>query len=149
GPVPAAARVLIDGAARAVSEGVAGTRLVRVDGLAPGMRHELKIVAEDGTSADVDRFFPGFFETPPAPRAAQVASFATLNDLHFGEPRFGGTMLPDGSYGDEAPGHPAVTEDEGDVPYWQLMNEDAVTDVNASGVDLVVIKGDIADSGRP
>lgn len=148
GPTDARARVLIDGVERASSEGSAGTRLVRIDGLAPATRHEIQIVAEDGDRAEIDRFFPGVVVTLPAPTSPQVASFATLNDLHFGEERFGGTLLADGSYGAEAAGYPAVTEDEGDVPYWRVMNEDAVADINASGVDCVVIKGDIADQGR-
>jgi len=148
GPVDAPARVLIDGVPRAESAGVAGTRLVRVEGLAPGSRHAIAIEAEDGTRAAPDRYFPAEVETLAEPRGRLVASFATLNDLHFGEPRFGGTLLADGSYGPEADGHPAVTEDEGETPYWRVMNEDAVADINAAGVDLVVIKGDIADTGR-
>lgn len=148
GPVDARARVLVDGVPRAESAGVAGTRLVRVEGLAPGTRHAIAIAAEDGSRAAPDRYFSGEVETLAAPRGREVASFATLNDLHFGEPRFGGTLLADGSYGPAAAGHPAITEDEGDVPYWRVMNEDAVADVNAAGVDLVVIKGDIADTGR-
>ncbi|HEY8517392.1 MAG TPA: metallophosphoesterase [Candidatus Binatia bacterium] len=148
GPVDATARVLVDGVARATSAGVAGTRLVRVEGLAPGTRHRIEIVAEDGARAEPDPFFPGVVETLPACRAREVASFATLNDLHFGEERFGGVLLADGSYGDEAPDYPLVRETEGDVPYWKMMNEDAVADINASAVDFVVIKGDIADQGR-
>ena len=148
GVVDAPADVVVDGAVRAVSAAVRGTRLVRVEGLAPGTRHQVRIVATDGAEAAIDRFFPSVVETLPAPDARAVASFATLNDLHFGEPRFGGTLLADGSYGDEAVGYPAVSHDDGDIPYWRVMNEDAVADINAAGVDLAVIKGDIADSGR-
>jgi len=148
GAVDAHAEVLVDGVPRALSAGVAGTRLVRVEGLAPGTRHEIAIVAEDGTRAASDRFFASVVDTLPGTGAHPVASFATLNDLHFGEPRFGGTLQADGSYGAEAAGYPAVRDDDGDVPYWQIMNEDAVADINSAGVDFVVIKGDIADSGR-
>jgi 3',5'-cyclic AMP phosphodiesterase CpdA len=56
-------------------------------------------------------------------------------------------MTEDNEYGDPAPGFPIVRETDGDVPYWKLMNEDAVADINAAGVDAVVIKGDIADRG--
>jgi Icc protein len=148
GDVDARADVVIDGTVRATTEGVAGTRLVRIAGLAPGTQHQVQIVAAGGARAAVDRFFPGIVDTLPAIAAPQVASFATLNDLHFGEPRFGGTLLADGSYGPEAPGHAAVSDDEAGPPYWRVMNEDAVADINAADVDLVVIKGDIADSGR-
>ncbi len=147
-PVDAPAEVLVDGEVRARSEGPAGTRLVRLDGLAPGRRHALEIRAAGGARAVPDPYFPGEVTTLPAPSGRETASFATLNDLHFGEERFGGTLLADGSYGPEAPGFPAVSADEGDVPYWRVMNEDAVADINAAGVDLVVLKGDIADRGR-
>jgi hypothetical protein len=100
GPVDAPARVLVDGVPRATSAGIQGTRLVRVDGLTPATRHRIDVVAEGGARAAADRFFPGVVDTLPACDARLVASFATLNDLHFGEERFGGVLLADGSYGD-------------------------------------------------
>jgi 3',5'-cyclic AMP phosphodiesterase CpdA len=148
GPVDARADVLVDGSPRAASEGVAGTRLVLLSGLRPGTQHHIDIVAPGGARAAADRFFPGVVTTLPAARGRQTASFATLNDLHFGEPRFGGTLLPDGSYGAAAEGFADVSDGEGDEPYWKVMNDDAVADINAAEVDLVVIKGDIADAGR-
>ena len=42
-----------------------------------------------------------------------------------------------------------VRESDTEVPYWRFMNEDAIAEINAQGVDLAVIKGDIADVGRP
>ena len=84
-----------------------------------------------------------------APRPSETASFATLNDLHFGEPRFGGTLLANGDYGPEAPGFPSIRADDTEVPYWRFMNEDAIAEINAAGVDATFIKGDIADVGRP
>jgi Icc protein len=147
--VDAEAFVRLNGAVRVRVDGVAGTRLVRIDGLEPATSYRIEITAQGASTPAPDRFFSGVVETMPDPRARQVASFATLNDLHFGEPRFGGTLLADGGYGDEAPGYPAVRETDDDVPYWLAMNEDAVADVNAAGVDAVVVKGDIADQGRP
>ena len=41
-----------------------------------------------------------------------------------------------------------VRETDTEVPYWRFMNEDAIAEINAQGVDLAVIKGDIADVGR-
>jgi hypothetical protein len=146
GPVDAEARVLVDGELGARSEGPAATRCVRVEGLAPGTRHRVEIRVE-GARAEPDEFFPEEFETLPTARAEQVASFATLNDLHFGEPRFGGMLTEDHEYGDEAPGFPVVREGDTDVPYWRFMNEDAIDEINAAGVDFAVIKGDIADRG--
>jgi Icc protein len=93
--------------------------------------------------------FPERFTTLSAPRADEVASFATLNDLHFGEPRFGGAFV-DGDWGGPASDEfPEVRETDTEVPYWRFMNEDAVAEINASGVDATIIKGDIADRGRP
>jgi len=147
GPTDAPARVLLNGVERAVSNGPAGTRLVRVTGLEPGAEYALEVVAEGGARSEPDRYLPARVRTLAAPRGACVARFATLNDLHFGEPRFGGVMTEEHDYGDAAPGYPLARETDGDVPYWQLMNEDAVADINAAGVDAVVIKGDIADRG--
>jgi 3',5'-cyclic AMP phosphodiesterase CpdA len=148
GPVDAPARVLLDGEVRAACEGPAGTRQIRIEGLEPGTAHEIAVECEDAR-AEPDDWFPGRFETLPAPAAREVASFATLNDLHFGEPRFGGTLLPNGDYGDERPGFPAIHEGDTEVPYWRFMNEDAITEINEAGVDATVVKGDIADRGRP
>lgn len=147
GPTDAPARVLLNGVSRAVSHGPAGTRLVRIDGLAPDGEYALEIETGDGARSEPSRYLPARVQTLAAPRGKLVARFATLNDLHFGEPRFGGVMTEENEYGDAAPGFPLVRETDGDVPYWQLMNEDAVSDINAAGVDAVVIKGDIADRG--
>jgi predicted MPP superfamily phosphohydrolase len=148
-PVDAAARVRLDGVERSVCEGPAGTRHVRIDGLAPATRYAISIEVAGGEPAPRSPYFPEGFETHPAPRAAEVASFATLNDLHFGEPRFGGVLTEDGEWGGEHPDWPAVLETDGEIPYWRFMNEDAVSEINAAGVDFTVVKGDIADRGRP
>ena len=148
GPVDAPARVLLDGAQRAVSEGPAGTRQVRIEGLAPGSRHRISVEVEGGEPAARSPYFPESFETQAAPAAREIASFATLNDLHFGEPRFGGVLTDDGEWGGEHPDWPAVRETDTEVPYWRFMNEDAVAEINAAGVDFTVVKGDIADRGR-
>ena len=147
GPVAARARVLVDGEVRAVSEGSAGTRHVRVEGLTSDAEHRVEIEAAGAPPVEPTRYFPGHARTLPAPRGKCVARFATLNDLHFGEERFGGTLRADGEYGEPQRGFPIARETDGDVPYWQLMNEDAVADSNALGVDAAFIKGDIADRG--
>ena len=149
GPTDAPADVLINGEVRATSEGAVGTRLVRIEGVEPGRRHRLELRPTGAPAVEPSKYFPESFETPPAPHANPVASFATLNDLHFGEPRFGGRMGEDHETGPEAQGFPLVHEGDTDVPYWQFMNEDAVEGINALGVDAVFIKGDIADRGRP
>jgi hypothetical protein len=149
GPTDAPAEVLLDGEVRASFGAAPGTRLVRIEGLEPGTRYRIGIRAERTPPVEPEKYFPGTFQTLPETDARQVASFATLNDLHFGEPRFGGTMGEDHEFGDEAPGFPLARETDTDIPYWQFMNEDAVEGINALGVDAVFIKGDIADRGRP
>src|SRR5690606_40144881 len=96
-----------------------------------------------------DRYWPERVRTLPAPRARCTATFATLNDLHFGEPKFGGRLTADHEYGEEEPGFPLIRADDTEVPYWQLMNEDAIAEINAAGVDAAFVKGDIADVGLP
>jgi hypothetical protein len=122
---------------------------VRIEGLEPGREHRVAIEADGAEPAPPDRYFPETVRTLEAPTAGEVARFATLNDLHFGEPRFGGILQEDGEYGPVADGFPEVRDDETERPYWQFMNEDAIGEINASGVDAVFIKGDIADRGLP
>ncbi|HTO69370.1 MAG TPA: metallophosphoesterase [Myxococcota bacterium] len=148
GSVAAPARVFLNGELRAVSEDRAGTRLVRIERLAPGTDHEIEIRVDGAAPVEPGKYFPGAARTLAAPRGRPVARFATLNDLHFGEERFGGTLRPDGEYGEPAPGFPQVRETDGDAPYWRVMNEDAIADINALGVDATIVKGDIADRGR-
>jgi hypothetical protein len=147
GPVDAPAEVLLDGEVRTTASG-AETRHVRIEGLEPDREYRIEIRAGAATSQP-HAYFPERVRTLAAPRGDEVASFATLNDLHFGEPFFGGQLTDDHEYGDEAPGFPRVRADDTDVPYWRFMNEDAVAEINAAGVDAAVIKGDIADRGLP
>jgi hypothetical protein len=48
GPVDAEARVALDGEPRAVSAGTAGTRLVRIEGLAPATDYRIDIEVASG-----------------------------------------------------------------------------------------------------
>jgi Icc protein len=147
-PVDAAVRVLVDGEERAVSEGP-GTRVVRVEGLPADRELRVALAAPGAEPPPPDRYWPERVRTLPAPRARRTASFATLNDLHFGEPKFGGRLTADHEYGDEEPGFPLIRASDTEVPYWRMMNEDAIDEINAAGVDAAFVKGDIADVGLP
>ena len=149
GPTDAPAEVRLNGRALATSEGARGTRLVRVEGLEPATEYRIEIAPRGGQPVAAGEYLPASAETLPGTAARQVASFATLNDLHFGESRFGGAFTGEGGDGEAAPGAPVARETDGDVPYWQLMNEDVIADINKLGVDATVIKGDIADRGQP
>jgi 3',5'-cyclic-AMP phosphodiesterase len=147
-PVDAPVRVLVDGEQRAVSEGP-GTRVVRIAGLPADRELRIELEAPGVEAPAPDRYWPERVRTLPAPRARRTASFATLNDLHFGEPRFGGRLTADHEYGDAEPGFPLIRADDTEVPYWRIMNEDAIAEINAAGVDAAFVKGDIADVGLP
>lgn len=145
--IDAEATVRLNGEVRARSH-EPGTRLVRIEGLSPDTDYAIQIEA-GGAAAAPGRYFTGSARTHAAPDAAEVASFATMNDLHFGESRIGGRLTEEHEYGDEAPGFPVVRDADYHEPYAEFMNADAVTAINRLDVDCTVIKGDIADSGRP
>jgi Icc protein len=148
-PIDAPAQVRVDGEIRSVSEGTAGTRKVEIDGLEPDTEYRLDIETNDGSKAAHDDPFPAVARTLPNPSGELVASFATLNDLHFGEPRFGGVLGPDGEPVEDRAGWEFVLETDTKVPYWKFMNDDAIAEINALDVDATFIKGDIADRGLP
>jgi predicted phosphodiesterase len=149
GAVDALARVLLDGELRARSEGNAAVRLVRIEGLDPDTEYTLAVEVDGAARPAPDRYFPERVRTLPSPSARRTATFATLNDLHFGEPRFGGQLTADHEYGAAAEGFPLIRAEDTEVPYWRLMNDDAIAEINAANVDAVVVKGDIADRGLP
>ena len=149
GPVDAPSRVLLDGELRARSEGDAAVRLVRIEGLDPDTEYDVTIEVDGAAAPDPDRYFPGRVRTLRSPGARRTATFATMNDLHFGEPRFGGQLTADHEYGDAAEGFPLIRAEDTEEPYWRIMNDDAIAEINAAGVDAVVVKGDIADRGLP
>ena len=126
----------------------AGTRLVRIEGLEPGTEYEIEIEVEGADAPAPDRYFPGRAATLPAPgggdgdlRHAERPALrrAALRRHAAAERR----VRPD------APGFPSIRADDTEVPYWRFMNEDAIAEINAAGVDAIFIKGDIADVGRP
>jgi len=149
GAADASARVLLDGELRARSEGDAATRLVRIEGLDPDTEYTLAIEVDGAARPAPDRYFPERVRTLASTRARRTATFATLNDLHFGEPRFGGQLTTDHEYGDAADGFPLIRAEDTEIPYWRVMNDDAIAEINAANVDAVVVKGDIADRGLP
>ena len=100
-----------------------GLEVIRLDGLAPDTEHELEGFA---------------FRTLPEP-GALLATFATVNDVHFGEVECG---IIDGS--DIGPTFRAP---EGGPPYPELMNRAAVAEIAALDPAAVVVKGDLTSNG--
>ena len=146
-PVDTPARILLDGEERAHAEASSGTRLARIEGLEPATTYRLGLECDGAPPAEPGRYFPESIATLPAPAAAEVGSFATLNDVHFGERKIGGVLTKDHEYGEEAPNFPVVRASDTEIPYPRFMNSDAVAGINRLGVDTVLIKGDIADRG--
>ncbi|MCU1369891.1 MAG: hypothetical protein JWO77_1085 [Ilumatobacteraceae bacterium] len=93
----------------------------------------------DGLRPDADHEIEGFaFRTLPE-RGARLATFATVNDVHFGEEVCG---LIDGS--DMGP---VFRSEPGDDPFPEVMNRGAVTEIAAIDPDAVVVKGDLTSNG--
>jgi Icc protein len=95
----------------------------RYEGLAPGTDHEIE----------------GFsFRTLPD-LGERLATFATVNDVHFGEEVCG--VLDGLDTG------PTFRSEPGADPYPEVMNRGAIAEIAASDVDVVVAKGDLTCNG--
>jgi len=101
-----------------------GMEVRRFDDLQPDTEHEI-----DGFA----------FRTLPEP-GERLATFATVNDVHFGETVCG---LVDG--------HPEVgpvfRAEPGDEPYPEMMNRGAVAEMAAVEPEAVLVKGDLTAEG--
>ena len=80
------------------------------------------------------------FRTLPRPPGERLATFATVNDVHFGETECG--LLEGLDVG------PVLQAEPGDPPYSDLMNAAAIAEIDATGVDAVVAKGDLTTHGN-
>lgn len=100
-----------------------GTTVRRIDDLEPDTDH------------DIDGFA---FRTMPEP-GELLATFATTNDVHFGEEECGRVTGSDSG--------PVFTAEPGDPPYPVVMNEGAVAEIAALDPDVVVVKGDLTSNG--
>ncbi|MCU1496073.1 MAG: hypothetical protein JWM47_26 [Acidimicrobiales bacterium] len=92
-----------------------------------------------GLSPDTAYQLDGFsFRTPAAP-GELLATFATVNDVHFGEEVCG--VIEGSDLG------PVFRSGPGEAPYPEVMNRAAVTEVAALAPDAVVVKGDLTANG--
>lgn len=99
-----------------------GPTVHRYEGLTPATAYEW-----DGLSAT----------TLPAPKGELLGTFATVNDVHFGETQAG---LIDGA-------GEAFSVPEGTTPYPLLMNTDAATEMAELNPLAVLVKGDLTTDG--
>jgi len=107
----------------------------RVTGLEPGTAYELRV---DG--AEPTDLLPARVSTIARPAGALLATFATVNDVHFGEVECGRLGTP------EELG-PILSAAPGAEPYPTVMNAGAISEIQALDPDAVIVKGDLTDSG--
>jgi predicted phosphodiesterase len=107
----------------------------RVTGLEPATEYPLRV---DGV--EPSPLVPGRFTTLTRPLGKHLATFATVNDVHFGETHCGLLGTP------EEVG-PIFTSEPGDDPYPEVMNRGAVDAIDRLDPDAVVVKGDLTNLG--
>ncbi len=78
------------------------------------------------------------FRTLPEP-GERLATFATVNDVHFGEEVCG--IIEGSDLG------PVFRSAPGEAPYPEVMNRGAVAEMVAFGPDAVLVKGDLTSNG--
>jgi Icc protein len=106
-----------------------------IAGLEPETEYALAI---DG--ADATELLPANVTTLARPPGAQLATLATVNDVHFGEWECGRLGTP------EELG-PVLHAEPGDPPYPSVMNAGAIAEIEALDPDAVLVKGDLTDLG--
>jgi len=110
----------------------------RIAGLEPDTEYALDV---DGAPAD--RWLPARVRTLARPAGRLLATIASANDVHFGETECGKTGDP----ATDAIG-PVLSVPPDATPYPELMNGAVVDEMLALDPDVVVVKGDLTDSGR-
>ena len=94
----------------------------------------------DDLEPDTVYEFDGFaFRTLARPAGERLATFATVNDVHFGEIECG---IMDGiDLG------PTFSVTDGEEPYPETMNRGAIHEIELLDPDLVLVKGDLTSEG--
>src|SRR5215213_6819511 len=111
----------------------------RLRGLEPDTEYDLEI---EGAVPD-GRWLPAQVRTLVRPRGRLLAIVATANDVHFGETECGKTGDP----ATDAIG-PVLSSAPGEPPYPEMMNRAVVDEMLALDPDVVVVKGDLTDTGK-
>lgn len=111
----------------------------RMLGLDPDTTYELEV---EGAAPD-GRWLPAHVRTLVQPGGRLLATVATANDVHFGETECGRTGEP----ATDAIG-PILSSAPGEPPYPEVMNTAVVDEMLELDPDVVVVKGDLTDTGR-
>ena len=118
------------GSAEVTVQGDGGPAAALLEGLPAGRSQEV-VVETEGTPPEP----VGRLRTLEPPPGRELFRFATVNDIHLGDPKFGKwPAIP----------HP----DDGAEPPPQLCLRAAVAELAAWGAELVVAKGDLTDHGH-
>jgi Icc protein len=107
----------------------------RATGLEPETEYPLRVDGVEPTE-----LLPGRVATLSRPPGALLATFATVNDVHFGEVECGRLGTP------EELG-PILSAVPGEEPYPSVMNAGAIAEIQSLDPDAVVVKGDLTDRG--
>ena len=107
----------------------------KVTGLEPETPYALQV---DG--AEVSALLPAEITTLARPSGRPLATFATANDVHFGEVECGRIGIA------EEVG-PIFSVEPGEMPYPEVMNHGAIDEMIALQPDTVIVKGDLTDRG--
>jgi Icc protein len=107
----------------------------RVTGLDPERTYSLRVDGVEPTG-----LLPGQLTTLTRPAGKLLATFATVNDVHFGEVECGRLGTP------EELG-PILSVGPGEEPYPNVMNAGAIEEIDALDPDAVLVKGDLTDRG--
>ena len=94
----------------------------------------------DGLEPDAEYDLEGErFRTLPRPGGERLATFATVNDVHFGETECG--VIEGLEMG------PILRAEPGEPPYPEMMNKGAIAEITAIEPDAVIAKGDLTTHG--
>ena len=107
----------------------------RVLQLEPATTYALSIAG-----ADPSPLLPAEVTTLDKPAGRLLATFATVNDVHFGETECGVLGTP------EELG-PVFTAEPGAEPYPEVMNRGAIDAIERLDPEAVLVKGDLTDRG--
>jgi predicted phosphodiesterase len=110
--------------------------VVRVTGLVPDAEHDLAVAGVEPGGP-----LPATFRTLPEPPGRHLTTFATANDVHFGEVECGHLGPPHEDIG------PFFSSPPGAPPYVETMNAAVIAEMHALGPEVVVVKGDLTDHG--
>ena len=109
---------------------------VTVTGLDPATEYGLAVEGVEPGGP-----LPATFRTLALPPGPRLATFATANDVHFGERECGHLGPPHEDIG------PFFASPPGEPPYVETMNAAVIAEMQTLGPDAVVVKGDLTDQG--